>query len=86
MTKSALSCEFGQIYLRNLSRKTFFVQWESIRKLSDEANVVIPDGCIVSAHRLSANDTVIVRFTTLRLYTMFYRSTTGIKRWCNGQS
>ena len=72
--------------LKKSLMKNLFVQWESIRKLSDEANVVIPDGYIVSAHRVSTNDTVIVRFTTFRHYTMFYRSTTGFKRWCNGQS
>ena len=45
----------------------------SIRKLIDEANVVISDAFIDRAHRVSKiNDTVTVRFTTVTHHTMFY--------------
>ena len=51
------------------------VELESIRKLFDEANVVIPDACIDRAHRVSkTNDTIIVCFTTFRHRTIFYRN------------
>ena len=52
----------------------------SIRKLFDEANVVIPDACIDSAQRESkTNATVIVHFTTFRHCTMFYRNRKALK-------
>lgn len=45
----------------------------SIRKLIDEANVVIPEAFIDRAHRVSKiNDTVIGRFTTVAHHTMLY--------------
>ena len=51
-----------------------------MRKLFDEANVVIPDTCIDRAHHVSkANDTVIVRFTTFRHRTMFYCNKKALK-------
>ena len=61
--------------IKKSDNETSEVVLESIRKLFDEANVVIPDACIDRAHRVSkTNDTVIVRFTTFRHRTMFYRN------------
>ena len=55
--------------------ETSEVVLESIRKLFDEANLVIPDACIDRAHRVSkTNDTIIVCFTTFRHRTIFYRN------------
>ena len=52
----------------------------SIRKLLEEANVVIPDACIDRAHCVNkTNDTVIVRFTTFRHRTKFYRNRKALK-------
>ena len=61
--------------IKKSDNETSEVVLESIRKLFDEANVVIPDACIDRAHRVSkTNDTVIVCFTTFRHRTMFYRN------------
>ena len=61
--------------IKKSDNETSEVVLESIRKLFDEANLVIPDTCIDRAHRVSkTNDTVIVRFTTFRHCTMFYRN------------
>ena len=60
--------------IKKSGNETSEVELESIRKLFDEANVVlIPDACIDHAHCVSkTNDKVIVRFTTFRHRTMFY--------------
>ena len=53
---------------------------ESMRKLFDEANVVIPDACIDRVHRVSkTKETVIVCFTIFRHRTMFYRNRKALK-------
>ena len=42
--------------------------------------MVIPDACVDRAHRASkTNDTVILRFTTSRHRTMFYRNRKALK-------
>ena len=69
--------------MRNIKKsdnETSEVVLESIRKLFDEANVVIPDACIDRAHRVSkTNDTVIVCFTIFCHRTMFYRNRKTLK-------
>ena len=56
---------------------------ESIKMLFVQENVVIPDACIDHAHCASktngTNDTVIVRFTTFRHHTTFYRKRKVLK-------
>ena len=56
---------------------------ESIRMLFAQENVAIPDACIDHAHCASktngTNDTVIVRFTTFRYHTTFYRKRKALK-------
>ena len=56
---------------------------ESIRMLFAQENVAIPDACIDHAHCASktngTNDTVIVRFTTFRHHTTFYRKRKALK-------
>ena len=84
------SCDESEQYSRRLclrlknikksDNETSEVVLESIRKLFDEANVVIPDACIDRAHRVSkTNDTVIVRFTIFCHRTMFYRNRKTLK-------
>ena len=70
-----------RLYLRvknikkSINNETSEVVLKSIRKLIDEANVVIPDACIDRAHRVSkTNDTIIRCFTTFRHRTIFYRN------------
>ena len=42
--------------------------------------MVIPDACINCAHHVSkTNDTVVVRFTTFKHCTMFYRNREALK-------
>ena len=66
--------------IKESDNETSEVVLECTRKLLDEANVVIPDACIDRAHRVSkTNDTVIVRFTTFRHRTMFYRNRKALK-------
>ena len=66
--------------IKNSDNETSEVVLECTRKLLDEPNVVIPDACIDRAHRVSkTNDTVIVRFTTFRHRTMFYRNRKALK-------
>ena len=66
--------------IKKSENETSEVVLESIRKLFDEANVVIPDACIDRAHRVSkTNDQVTVRFTTFRHRTMFYRNREALK-------
>ena len=66
--------------IKKSENETSEVVLESIRKLFDEANVVIPDACIDRAHHVSkTNDTVIVRFTTFRHRTMYYRNRKALK-------
>ena len=66
--------------IKKSENQTSEVVLESIRKLFDQTNVVIPDACIDRAHRVSkTNDTVIVRFTTFRHHTMFYRNRKALK-------
>ena len=66
--------------VKKSDNETSEVVLESIRKLFDEANVVIPDACIDRAHRVSkTNDTVIVRFTIFCHRTMFYRNRKTLK-------
>ena len=61
--------------IKKSDNETSEVVLESIRKLFDEANLVIPDACIDRAHRVSkTNDTIIVCFTTFRHRTIFYRN------------
>ena len=56
------------------------VVMESIRKLFDEANVVIPDTFIDrSQHVNKTNDTVVVCFTTFSHRNMFYRYRKALK-------
>ena len=66
--------------IKKCENETSEVVLESIRKLFDEVNVVIPDACIDRAHGVrKTNDTVIVRFTTFRGRTMFYRNRKVLK-------
>ena len=66
--------------IKKSENETLEVVLESIRKLFDEANVVITDACIDRARRVSkTNDTVIVRFTNFRHRTMFYRNRKALK-------
>ena len=53
---------------------------EEIKCLFSEASINISDACIDRAHRVSkTDDTVIVRFTTFRHRTMFYRKRKELK-------
>ena len=73
--------------IKKSDNETSQVVLESIRKLLDEANVVIPDACVDGAHGVSkTNDTNIVRFTTFRHRTMFYRNRKALKRGSNDLS
>ena len=66
--------------IKKSDNETSEVVLESIRKLFDEANVVIPDTCIDRAHHVSkTSDTVIVRFTIFCHRTMFYRNRKTLK-------
>ena len=56
---------------------------KEVRKLFDEAEVEIPDAVLDRAHRISkANNDIIVRFTTFRHRTLFYRQ----RKKLNGKS
>ena len=81
--ESEQCCRWFCLRVKNIKKsenETLEVVLDSIRKLFDEANVVIPDACIDRAHRVSkTNDTVIVRFTTFRHHTMFYRNRKALK-------
>ena len=53
---------------------------EEIQCLFSEASINIPDACIDRAHRVSKTDgTMIVRFTTFRHRTIFYRKKKELK-------
>ena len=53
---------------------------EQVRKLFGEAEVTIPDAVLDRAHRVSkSNHDVIVRFTTFRHRTLFYRKCKTLK-------
>ena len=53
---------------------------EAVKCLFSEASINIPDACIDRAHGVSrTDDTVIVRFTTFRHRTMFYRKRKELK-------
>ena len=53
---------------------------EHVRKLFGEAEVTIPDAVLDRAHRVSkSNHDVIVRFTTFRHITLFYRKPKTLK-------
>ena len=81
--KSEQCCRCLCLRVKNIKKReneTLEVVLESIRKLSDEANVVILDACIDRAHLVSkTNDTVIVCFTTFRHRTMFSRNRKALK-------
>ena len=65
---------------KSINNETSDLVLKSIRKLFDEANVVMPDACIDRANRVSkTNDTVIVHFTTFRHRTMFFRNRKVLK-------
>ena len=53
---------------------------DEIKGLFSETSINIPDVCIDCAHHISkTDDTVIVRFTTFRHRTMFYRKRKELK-------
>ena len=53
---------------------------EQVRKLFGEAEVTIPDAVLDRAHRVSkSNHDLIVRFTTFRHRTLFYRKRKALK-------
>ena len=53
---------------------------EAVKCLFSEASINISDACIDRAHRVSrTDDTVIVRFTTFRHRTLFYRKRKELK-------
>ena len=48
---------------------------EEVKKLFDDAEIQVPDCVVDRAHRVSKNnDSVIVRFTSFRYRTLFYRN------------
>ena len=66
--------------IKKSENETLEVVLESIRKLFDEANLIIPDAYIDRTHHVSkTNNTVIVRFTTFRHRSMFYRNRKALK-------
>ena len=66
--------------IKKSENETSEIELESMRKLFDEANVVIPDVCIDHAHRVSkTNDIFIVSSTTFRHCTMFFRNRKALK-------
>ena len=71
------------IRVKNINKsenETSEVVLKSIRKLFDEANVVIPDACIDCTDCVSkTNSTVIVHFTSFRHHTMFYHNRKALK-------
>lgn len=61
--------------LKKSPNETSDMVLESVKDLIKETNVSIPDEVLDRAHRISSkNDTVIVRFTSFRFRTLFYRS------------
>ena len=66
--------------IKKSENETSGVVLESIRKLFDKRNVVIPDACIDCAHCVSkTSDTVIVRFTTFKHRAMLYHNRKTLK-------
>ena len=78
-------CDESEQYSRRLCLRVKNIkksenETSEVRKLSDEANMVIPDTCIDRAHCVSkTNNTVIVHFSTFRHRTMFYRNRRALK-------